>query len=65
MRPCDQFHSIYSQNCKQWNFLDNNFELERVNEIIRDIAQSLGHRTQGLEYERPKEYVPQKMRFVP
>ena len=27
--------------------------------------QSLGHMTQGLKYDWPKEYVPQKMRFVP
>ena len=34
-------------------------------DIIWDVVQSLGHMTQGLEYDWPKEYVPQKMRFVP
>ena len=33
------------------NFLDKNVELETVNKIIRDIAQSLGHMTYGLKYE--------------
>ena len=35
------------------------------NEIIRDVVQSLGHTKQWLEHDWPKDYVPQKLIFVP
>ena len=34
------------------------------NEKIWDVVQSLGHMTQGLEYDWPKEYVPHDQTLI-